>query len=157
MSFLSVYMKTGLVRVSKIYKNKVGDLRDTLVSFSFVKPVLNPYKKRLTCWVLWVFHYVKLDILPFKGVGAPHVFIRLHQSPGPCGCRRYHLPKATVLMSTPNSREMHVHQCHDVVRLVQEVINIIRRLRLCPHIKFVLINKSSIYQLTKLASSIHDL
>lgn len=61
-----------------------------------------------------------------------------------------------MLMLTPNSRKMHDSQCHDVVRLVQEVVNIDRRLRLCSHIKFILVSKSGAYQLTKLVSSIDD-
>lgn len=55
-------------------------------------------------------------------------------------------------MSAPNSCELHVRQCHDVVRLVQEVVNIDRRLRLCPQIKFVLVGESRAYQLIKLVS-----
>lgn len=55
-------------------------------------------------------------------------------------------------MSTPDSCEMHVCQCHDVVRLVQEVVNIDRRLRLCSQIKFVLVSESGAYELIKLVS-----
>lgn len=45
---------------------------------------------------------------------------------------------------------MYVRQCHDMVRLVQEVINIDRWLRFCPHIKFVLVSQSGAHQLRKL-------
>lgn len=58
--------------------SRLVDLRDTLISLSFVQSMPDPHEERLTGWVFRVFHHIELDILPFEGVVTSHVSSRFH-------------------------------------------------------------------------------